>query len=304
MKELLLSAETLRVALESEPSLITKQDENGMTLLHHAAPIGAIMGSTSAGEIFNVLFNAPGIDFTIKDNAENTPVHVAALYCEDRVTCQYVFPAFVKEATKHEFDFSTLGQQGQSVLHIATRTSYTDPRGFFGRINNVKNVIDNTATPGLDVLSSSGSTAFYYAVNHCHFDEAKALLDAGADPMLFGSKDRNPLAMIEEHLKTFNEDLTQDEYADSHENIKCLIDQLNELKQRILSSASGKSYAEIRKNARILAQASRTGTGPSFFKDISPELQIKIAGFTGDPLVHDEKMSEHIAYENLGKPSL
>lgn len=65
-----------------------------------------------------------------------------------------------------------------------------------------------------------------------------------------------------------------------------------------------KSHAEIRKNARVIAQASRTNTGPFFFKELPAELQIKIASFTGNPLTHNEEESEKIAYENLGKPSL
>lgn len=303
MIDLLWSEERLREALENEPGLITKQDENGKTLLHYAARIGTLMGSTNASKILNVLFNAPGIDFTIKDNAGNTPVHVAAFYCEDRTTCQYVFPAFVKEATKHKFNFSTLGQQGQSVLHITTRTSYTDPRGLLGRINNVKNVLNNTTDSGLNVLSSSGSTAFYYAVNHLHLDEADALLDAGANPILFGSKDRDPLAMIEEYLKLFNEPLTQDEYADGRVNVSIHLEQLNALKQRVLSYAKTSSYNEIRKNSRILGQGSRTSTGSCLFKDIPPELLAKIAGFTGNPIVHNETESTKIASQHLGKPT-
>lgn len=62
------------------------------------------------------------------------------------------------------------------------------------------------------------------------------------------------------------------------------------------------SHSEIRKNARIIDQASRTITGSSFFKNIPATLQAKIAGLTGNPELHDEKQSENIAYENLGRP--
>lgn len=238
-KEWMRSAGALESVLKKSPKLITEQDEDGLTLLHHAAQVGRIRNSTGASEILNVLFNTPGLDFTIKDNAQNTAVHVAALSCKDRVTCQYVFPTLVKEASKRGFDFSMLGQQGQSVLHIATRTSCIN---FGNRINNVKNVLNNATDPGLDVLSSSGSTAFFYAVNHCYFDEAKTLLVAGADPMLFGSEDRDPFAMIEEHLKVFSETLSQDE----DKEIKNLIDQLDELKQEMLSISSVKSKGMLK----------------------------------------------------------
>lgn len=232
-KNLLWSDEDLQAALKSNPNLMKEQDEEGMTLLHHAAQIGFIMGSLNARKVLEALFKAPEIDFSIKDKNENTALHVAAYCSQERVTCQYIFPTLVKEAADHGFDFSTLGQNGQSILHIATRTSYTDPRGVFGRKNNVKNVLDNARDPGLNTLSSSGSTAFYYAVNHCYIDEAKTLLDAGADPLLYGAKDRDPLAMVDEHLKVFSEALTQCEYADGHKDIKILIGSLNELKEKM-----------------------------------------------------------------------
>ena len=67
------------------------------------------------------------------------------------------------------------------------------------------------------------------------------------------------------------------------------------------------SYSEIIKNARAIAQAIRTNTGPSFFKggdkkDLPVELNTKIAALTGNPTVHDEKQSESIAYQYLSKP--
>ncbi len=297
-KNLSWSAESLQLALERNPSLITEQDEDGLTLLHHAVQIGCIMGSSNASKILNVLFNTQSINFTIKDNLGNTPVHVAALCCKDRVTCQFIFPTIVKEAVKHGFDFSTLGEHGQSVLQIATIVSYTDPRGLFGRINNVKNVLDNAPNPGLNALSTSGSTAFFYAVNHCHFAEAKALLQANANPMLFGSKDRDPFAMIETHLKIFTEYLSKDEYADKHEYIQTLIGQLNELKQMMLSVVV-KDHAEIRKCARILAQGARTG---SIFERLPNEALIKIAAHTAS--IHTQEEAENIVEKHLNRPSI
>ncbi|EHL28964.1 hypothetical protein [Legionella drancourtii] len=57
------------------------------------------------------------------------------------------------------------------------------------------------------------------------------------------------------------------------------------------------SHAEIRKNARILAQGKRTN---SFFQDVPNEVLVTIAGFTGNPEAHDEQASQDIAYNNFG----
>ena len=87
----------------------------------------------------------------------------------------------------------------------------------------------------MDAFSSSGSTALFYAINHCHFKEAKSLLDAGANPLIYGSKERDPFVMLESHLKDFSEMLSDEEYANKHEYLQNTIDQLNELKQKMLS---------------------------------------------------------------------
>ena len=293
----LWSVDELKSALKENPNLINEQDENGMTILHYAAKIGFTLVSTSAREILNELFNSQNLDFTIKNKSENTPLHLAALCCEDRVTCEFVFPAFVKEAARRGFDFSTLGQQGQSVLHIATRTSYTDARGIFGRINNVLNVLKNAANPGLDVISSSGSTAFYYAVNFCHFAEANALLDAGANPMLYGNKERDPLSMIDQHLQTFSQALLEIKSKDSHDCINAVIDELNELKKRVLEIAKMIRCDEIKKNASLLAQG-------TIFRQLPNQLIIKPEGDTRALDLHTQEEPEQILESDLQNPHL
>jgi len=58
------------------------------------------------------------------------------------------------------------------------------------------------------------------------------------------------------------------------------------------------STSKIINNARILAQASRTQTGPLFFR-VPAELQVKIAALTGDIGVHSEEVSVTIATQYL-----
>ncbi|KTC97715.1 ankyrin repeat domain-containing protein [Legionella erythra] len=292
---LVSSPEELKAALDANPNLIKEQDEEGMTLLHHTARIGNVMGSTSASRILDVLFASEDLDFTIKDNDGNTPLHTAAWGCNDRVTCQFVFPLFVTEASKRGFDFATLGQHGQTVLHIATKISYT---GNFGRHNNVENVIGNAENPGINTLSSSGSSALYYAINHLHFDEAYSLLTAGANPLVYEA-DRDPFAMLEAHLATLTDMLSQHEYADRHDVINEKISQLNDLKTAMIASEPVKSFAEVRKNARILAQGKRQG---SLFATLPDELLNKIAAHTKEPGTPTQEEAEAIAKEHLKRP--
>lgn len=297
-KELVLSYKKLEEELTKNPNLINEQDEDGQSLLHHAARLGTILGQASINTILNVLFKEPGINFNLKDNNGDTPLHIAALYCVDRVTCQYVFPTLVRKAASSNFDFSTLGQHGKSVLQIATTTTYSDHHG--RTINNVQNVLGNTDDPGINTLSSSGSTAFFYAVNQCRFTEANALLDAGANPLLCGSKERDPLAQLKEHLTTFQDALSDDNYAGQHEAIQAMIEPLTALTAKVERIASEQSHAEIRKAARILAQGKRTG---ALFSHLPDELLAKIASHTGNPRTHTEDEADQIANDHLGKPS-
>lgn len=298
-KDLCLRSEALENALRENPKLITEQDENGMTLLHHAAKIDR---KDNATQILNVLFNDPGIDFSIKDNKNNTPVHAAAFSLDNRVTCEYVFPIFVKEAAKHGFYFSTLGENGFSVLHIAAIKSHYKPNDIYNQgtnTNNVESVLKNVPNPGLDVLSDYGSTALHFAICCLHFEEAKSLLSAGASPMKCGSPELNPIASVERLLEHAKSTLPPtSSYA--YKEMQGMIDSLDELKQIILSTVEVKSYVEICKAARIIAQGSRSPG--SLFSNMSDEVMVKIAGHARHSGGQTQKEAEDVAYKKLGKP--
>ncbi len=223
----------LYIALRKTPEIISAVDENGMTLLHHAARIGFMMGSNSASLIHYLLFTAPGCDFNIKDHNGNTPLHIAAECCSDRVTQTYIFANYVRSAVKTDFDFSILNKQGQAVIHIAARTSYID-YVFGGLRINIHHLLNNVKNIDVDILSSSGSTAFYYAVNWLHLKDAKALLDAGANPLLCGLPDREPLQQINAHIDDFTAELNSEPNENKREMYQNMIDNLTELKQRVL----------------------------------------------------------------------
>ncbi len=234
----------LYLALRFDPSVITMQDESGMTVLHYAAKIGFTMGSSSASLILHLLFTSPLVDFSIQDNQGNTPLHVAALCCEDRVTYQYVFPHFVKEAAKSGFNFSTLNNHGQAILHIAARTTYTDRR--FGlRNNNIANVLKNAPDIDLNVLSSSGSTAFFYAVNFVHLNEANTLLEAGANPNLSGAPDRDPVAQIGELIDAYQTELANNNHSPAKNALIIeYIEAVTALKKSMLTSTFANKQQE------------------------------------------------------------
>ncbi len=299
-RTLLLSTDTLKLdlALREDPTLITQQDEEGATILHHIVEYGAIAGKHTIAPILDILFKTPGLDFHIKDIRRDTPLHIAAALCYQETTSQFLFPALVQAAEKHNFNFSTLDQEGNTVLHIATKTQYEDIYG--KKTHNGTTVIAHAANPGLNVLSAAGKTAFFYAVKqaiskHSDFDfsAVDALLNAGADPILHESNDDNPLTMLEKYFELLNNVLNRniDLAPDKQQWIENRIAQLSLLNKRIYATPYWISYNEIKKNALMLAQASRT---TAFFKDISLDLQKKIAGLTGDPQVHDIKQTEKI----------
>jgi ankyrin repeat protein len=324
-RSLIVNTSGLIEALAANPNLIQEKDEEGMTLLHHAANIGRLVGTQLAGELLKVLFAIPGLNFHIKDHRGNTPVHTAAIGCEHRVTYQSIFPQFLKKALEHGFDFSTLNNEGESVLHIATKISYDS--SVFGRLDNVSNMgncnvrnmgncnvrnMDNCAPKpkprldvfGLDVLSSSGSTALSCAIDALLFNEANTLLEAGANPLLCGSPELSPLRIIEKHLKTFTSALNQPAYPDDILYIKEQIKELQRLEQDIVlkvKKVQADSCEEIKKNAYTLYEVSIRISKDSFFCMLPTEILTRIAADTQTAPIdcQSRKEAEEIAAEEI-----
>ncbi|MFN7094485.1 MAG: hypothetical protein ACK4M7_03890, partial [Burkholderiales bacterium] len=199
----------LYIHLQQNPELIKMQDEHGETLLHAAAYIGRMLDSYSVKLIHYLIFRAPGLDFNVKNYQGNTPLHVAALNCNDLTTYNSTFPYYLEEAKKANFDFSTLGQQGQAILHIATRVSYKTY--FSDRQNNLANVLRIVPNINVDVLSDSGSTALSYAISLRLFAEANSLLDAGANPSVYSDPEHAPLFILDKHIQDFKKMIAKNE---------------------------------------------------------------------------------------------
>jgi len=248
-KHLAASCRNLYLFLRKHPERVNEQDEEGMTILHHAASAGLTMGSNSASLIHSLLFNAPGIDFSIKNSNGDTAVHVAGFYGEERVTCRYIFPNYVRKAAELGFDFSTRGQRGYTVLHLAVLHAYESwPMGRARNLSTILSILLEHQIPNLkavlDTLSDSGSSALFYAINRLSLSEARELLAAGADPELGGSPDRTPLGQIATFRAEFNEmrEKLEESEESSVQRLDAILQDLSEFEQQ-LKKTIGSSQA-------------------------------------------------------------
>ena len=106
----------LELALQLDSSILNAQDEHGRTMLHYAAS----SRNCSIRRVLTVLFTYPNLDFTVKDNQNNTPLHVAALCCEDRTTYNDVLPMLLAEAGRRGFNFLPSDRTG-NLFYISRR---------------------------------------------------------------------------------------------------------------------------------------------------------------------------------------
>jgi ankyrin repeat protein len=180
--------------------------------------------------IFELLFNAPAVDFSIQDKNGQTPLHIAADSSPDRTTCKFTFPAFVRAAAANGFNFSTLDYQGKGVIHIAASSTYDDRSR-----NSIEDLLTFAPKIDVDLLSgSSGSTALFYAINLMRIKEAHALLDARANPTLCGSPERNPMTMVNTYMQGFKDALANILYCHDRRAIRLNISELRQLRERML----------------------------------------------------------------------
>ena len=248
-KYLARSCKDLYLFLRAHPDRVNEQDDDGMTILHHAASIGAMMGSNSASLIHQLLFEVPGIDFSIKDLNGNTAVHLAGYFSYDRVTCRYIFPNYVRKAAALGFDFTTRGSQGLTVLHYAALNAYEcDMQGRDQNLSTILAILIEHPIPNLaavmNALSDSGSTALYYSLSRLAFSEVQKLLDAGADPLLCGTSERSPLARIRTFITdivTAKTELNPDDDQQKILRLDNMLATLTGIEEQIKKSSESKS---------------------------------------------------------------
>lgn len=245
---LFLSPDELQTKIDSYAkenngaNLVNAQDENGQTLAHHIAanPAGLLNFET----VTILLKNNP--DFSIRDNEGNTPMHTITSigYCDKDAA--HMFMYFADHAAKTKFDFSSLNNEGRSVLHMAAIARYGRQKPveyILNAVNNHNYKID------LDVLSRSGSTALYYLLNHNRFDEAKMLIEAGASLTQHGDSaaDRHPYRYTSQLLRQLYDE--QDErlgpMIDSFQKIKTMME------DRLKSSPDTANLVEAEEEAAL-----------------------------------------------------
>lgn len=294
---LVRSPEKLQKNLFYNPALLSSKDENGMTVAHHVAEIGLSMEGSEACRIIFILFNSPGLELNIKDNFGNTAIHHAAIYATNYVNFEYVFPAFLREAEKRKFNFSFTNLDGETVLHLVTKLPYIN--FLLNRKSNIQTMLKIVANPGLNILSFSGKSPLFCAIELGFYDEAKTLLEAGADP-IFNCKEKIPLTKLEENIDNYNKLPTLDDFYFYFEN-EYIFQKMIDLKNKMLSTSLVKSYAEIRKNARILAQG--FCNSGSFFSHLPREIITKIISYSGFANTYNEEKTEWISREHFCKPT-
>ena len=197
---LLHSHYDLYATLITNPNIINQHDKNGWTLLHYAA---LQRGACNDGTM-DLLLRSLVINFSALNSLGDTALHMAAYAnANDMTISRCTFPRLLREAQQRGFDFTTKGDRGQTILHIAARVAYNDPFGLWTVENNIERVfkIATNAITAINVLSGSGSSALYYAINSFHLASAKTLLNHGADPELCGSDpSRNPMVELESKI--------------------------------------------------------------------------------------------------------
>lgn len=209
----LASAEELQLEIDhyakehNGENLVNLQDRDGQTLAHHIAANPG--GFLDPGLVSILLKNKP--DFSIKDKEGNTPLHIITFICHHRDAAP-IFMDFVQYAAKTQFDFSSLNNEGLSVLLIASFTAYHNSLRL-GPMSNKSTVAYILAAAkkhdcaiNLDVPSTeTGATALYHLLDKCRFLEAKMLIEAGAS--LTGQGDaavnKSPYSHLLQMLREF-----------------------------------------------------------------------------------------------------
>tara|TARA_B100000989_G_C19531762_1_gene470420 strand:- start:2991 stop:4034 length:1044 start_codon:yes stop_codon:yes gene_type:complete len=193
-------------------NLLNAQDSEGNTLAHYIA-ISADGASYNAG-MKELLKNA---DLSIKNNNGQTPVHFAAYNLDSyKHSQEYHFGDIVKYAAKQKYNFSLTDNEGKSVLHIAAiQESGKHPGGIASYQKPfVEWILDaikaNKYSVDLDVLSQSGKSALYYTIDHSRYDEARRLVQAGANPEA-GVGDNTPSHLVSARLKELESTDNQEE---------------------------------------------------------------------------------------------
>ncbi len=214
------------ITLYQNPFILNQQDEEGQTLLHHLAEFSR--GHSSEINIITSLA-ADAVDLKITDHNGDTPLHIVAKDEEgyrSPVSAE-LFALYVRLALNDlAFDFNQLNVNGKGILHnvILSLTRGSGRQKFNKIVSLPQNRID------MNLLTTSGSTAFFYAVDRLCLDAAQSLLDHNADPTKCGNVDRCPINLINANIEKIQSALTSKDPG-CRELYNPLIKQLTQIKE-------------------------------------------------------------------------
>lgn len=119
----------------------------------------------------NILLQLSDLDFSVKNEQGNTPIHHAAVI-EDQV----ILPYFIEQGLQRGFDFSIKGEKGLTALHLAAQFGHQSFVLSVLKSKNIKNEIN--------LLSDEGASVLYYALEKSlSYNYSKSLVEAGANTL-------------------------------------------------------------------------------------------------------------------------
>ena len=156
----------LFIYLRKNPDSVNDQDDSGKTLLHYAFEDVNI-----SYQVLSLLCNTQGINFNIKDNNQNTPLHS----CIERVAntlsrpimtsrfasqIQYRIKTILELALEHGFDFTSKGKSGYPIMHLSVVSDADDltTLNFFLKHEAFRN------TEILEAVSNDELTSLSYCI--------------------------------------------------------------------------------------------------------------------------------------------
>lgn len=294
-KQVLSSLNSLKSALTSDPFLLQAYDENQQTFLHHFVQESVHHDFGLVIDQRELLRNVTQFDFATKDKMQNTPLHTAAWHGGVDNIASLLFPFLLKKAEEQHFDFSMQGEFGLTVLHVAAKIrAGGDPEH-----NNIKAILDNVKDPALNVFSQEGASAFYYALASENFVEARALLAAGANPLLASSPEFHPIQFIANRIDELSDVTNLADYPDLMRKNFEICAEFRNLFQALRLNNWVLDHAEIRKNARILNQATRS---PGLFAMVPDQILVKVAAHTTQHDNYELDAAEVIAQKYCARP--
>lgn len=189
------TVDSLSEAITSDPSILTRKDAEGSTLLHALSTKGFKTVSYSQNltiHAINLLKKAPKGSVNIQDGKGLTPLHYQVLMALPRADQNdqralkhiheraQVFPMFVNFALENAYDFTLAdSDHGFTVFHLLAREKSLEATELLNAILNNPAFND---TGSLNSPSKKGQTPLDLSITQGSITTANLLIDKGASP--------------------------------------------------------------------------------------------------------------------------